>query len=531
MREGRVHGLAHRPYRRARRSGGLRPRPAAEGRSRLLRRRREDPRAGRDAAPLARRRNDRLRRAEPDRRRAGRFARQATRFERIYRGRHRPRGLLRRASRAGQGRDPRERASRASSRCWSPTSSASPMPTAAPATTRSSPCAGPSSRSSRAFPVYRSYISDGEPAARGCAADRGDDRDGASDAAPCPTAACTISSPRRSSGGSRPGRPLRPTVRRFRRRFQQLTGPVMAKSLEDTLFYRYGRLIALNEVGGDPGHFGLSLEAFHAANADRAPRLAACDDRDGDPRHQARRGCARAPARPSGDAGGMVQGARSLAGARRPSSRRRERRAGARCQRSGASCFRRFSAPGRSSFWRSADAEQLAAFRERMEDYLIKALREAKRHTSWVHPNEAYEEAALKLLHDGARSAEPASSTRFRPLARRLAMLGMLNGLSRTVLKMHPAGRAGHLPGHRVLGLLARRSRQPAAGGLRARGASRSGERAHRSEELMQELAGRRGSSSGSSHSCSTTAPSPPSLYAEGDYQPLAIEGAHTHPT
>src|SRR5262249_7795564 len=50
----------------------------------------------------------------------------------------------------------------------------------------------------------------------------------------------------------------------FVTRFQQTTGPVMAKGVEDTAFYRYGRLLALNEVGGDPDRFGLSLEAFHA---------------------------------------------------------------------------------------------------------------------------------------------------------------------------------------------------------------------------------------------------------------------------
>ncbi len=50
----------------------------------------------------------------------------------------------------------------------------------------------------------------------------------------------------------------------FVHRFQQLTGPVMAKGVEDTAFYRFNRLIALNEVGGDPAEFGVSLEAFHA---------------------------------------------------------------------------------------------------------------------------------------------------------------------------------------------------------------------------------------------------------------------------
>ena len=57
---------------------------------------------------------------------------------------------------------------------------------------------------------------------------------------------------------------------RFAMRFQQYTGPVTAKALEDTAFYRYVRLVALNEVGGEPGRFGRSVAEFHAANAERA---------------------------------------------------------------------------------------------------------------------------------------------------------------------------------------------------------------------------------------------------------------------
>jgi len=55
-------------------------------------------------------------------------------------------------------------------------------------------------------------------------------------------------------------------------RLQQLTGPAAAKGVEDTAFYCYNRLIALNEVGGDPGSFGMSVEAFHAAMLERARR-------------------------------------------------------------------------------------------------------------------------------------------------------------------------------------------------------------------------------------------------------------------
>ena len=62
----------------------------------------------------------------------------------------------------------------------------------------------------------------------------------------------------------------RTEVLRFAMRFQQYTGPVTAKSLEDTAFYRYVRLVALNEVGGEPGRFGRSLDEFHAANVERA---------------------------------------------------------------------------------------------------------------------------------------------------------------------------------------------------------------------------------------------------------------------
>ena len=55
----------------------------------------------------------------------------------------------------------------------------------------------------------------------------------------------------------------KPRLRRFAMKVQQFTGPTMAKSLEDTAFYRYHRLLALNEVGGDPGRFGVSVAKYH----------------------------------------------------------------------------------------------------------------------------------------------------------------------------------------------------------------------------------------------------------------------------
>src|SRR5262249_34263583 len=59
----------------------------------------------------------------------------------------------------------------------------------------------------------------------------------------------------------------------FAMKFQQYSGPVQAKGLEDTSFYRYNLLLSLNEVGGDPERFGRSVEDFHRANQER---LAGC---------------------------------------------------------------------------------------------------------------------------------------------------------------------------------------------------------------------------------------------------------------
>ena len=78
----------------------------------------------------------------------------------------------------------------------------------------------------------------------------------------------------------KPGRAAHsaPRVRRFALKVQQFTGPMMAKSLEDTTFYRYHRLLALNEVGGDPSAKALSVDAFHQMMQTRGQGMAAWHD-------------------------------------------------------------------------------------------------------------------------------------------------------------------------------------------------------------------------------------------------------------
>ena len=131
----------------------------------------------------------------------------------------------------------------------------------------------PSPRSSPAFPVYRSYLPDGRGRpergmrTRGPPPPRLDGAVGALlplllDAAE-PSSAC---------------------------RFQQTSGMVMAKGVEDTAFYRYTRLGTLTEVGGDPTEFALAPAEFHPRMAPAPGRAAAVHDHAVHPRHQAQRG-------------------------------------------------------------------------------------------------------------------------------------------------------------------------------------------------------------------------------------------------
>ena len=105
-------------------------------------------------------------------------------------------------------------------------------------------------------------------------------------------------------------------------RFQQTSGMVMAKGVEDTAFYRYTRLTSLTEVGGDPAEFAIDVAEFHARSLGAAGADAAVDDDAVDARHEARRGRARPPRRDRGAAGGVGRDPRraALAGAprRRP---------------------------------------------------------------------------------------------------------------------------------------------------------------------------------------------------------------------
>jgi (1->4)-alpha-D-glucan 1-alpha-D-glucosylmutase len=201
----------------------------------------------------------------------------------------------------------------------------------------------------------------------------------------------------------------------FVERWQQATGPVMAKGVEDTAFYRYVRLVALNEVGGDPGRFSLDPPAFHEATAERADRhprwLLASQTHDtkraGDVR--ARIGAlAHMPERWAE----RVRSWRDLTGG--------------------------MDDPNEEYLvWQTlVGAWPIVPLR--LERYLEKALREAKRNTSWTEPNERHERRAQQFVRSLYENQEFLDD--FEPFAQEVAVAGEHASLGALLLRLTAPG-------------------------------------------------------------------------------------------
>ena len=169
----------------------------------------------------------------------------------------------------------------------------------------------------------------------------------------------------------------------------------------------------------------------------------------------------------------------------------------------------------------ATDNEAVNSFRERLEGYVTKALREAKRHTSWVHGNEPYEAAALALLR-GLLSPDSTFLSEFRPLASRLASIGMLVSLARTALKCSIPGVPDFYQGTELwdLSLVDPDNRRPVDYDRRAEMLGHNEEpqaliAAWRDGRIKQRLV----------RSILDDRASAPTLYASGDYQPLKAGG------
>jgi (1->4)-alpha-D-glucan 1-alpha-D-glucosylmutase len=207
----------------------------------------------------------------------------------------------------------------------------------------------------------------------------------------------------------------------FVTRFQQTTPAVTAKGVEDTAFYRYGRLLALNDVGGDPSRFGIDVETFHGANAERAERFphALLTTMT----HDAKR---------SADVRARIAALSSMPDA-------------------WAEHVTRWLELGdrfRSAAGAPDPVEQYFLFQtllgawpielERIEAYMQKALREAKRNTSWVEQNADWEDGVAAFCR--AIYADEAFLSDFEPFAARVAAAGERAALGQLALKLTAPG-------------------------------------------------------------------------------------------
>ncbi|MEC5396656.1 malto-oligosyltrehalose synthase [Uliginosibacterium sp. H1] len=234
----------------------------------------------------------------------------------------------------------------------------------------------------------------------------------------------------------------REAILRFIGAFQQFTSPVTAKGMEDTAFYRYNRLVSLNEVGGDPRNFGISVNAFHAANQHRArfapyTMLATST-------HDTKRG---EDVRARIDVLSETPGHWRLALRRwsHSNDRLRARTDGelAPSRNDEYLLYQTLlgSWPSGEGGRNTLDQAALDAYRERIHAYMLKATREAKARTSWARPDEEYERALAHFIDGLLGSPERnAFLADFLPLQQRVAEFGYYNSLAMTLLKLTVPG-------------------------------------------------------------------------------------------
>ena len=227
----------------------------------------------------------------------------------------------------------------------------------------------------------------------------------------------------------------------FVQKFQQYTAPVMAKGLEDTTFYIYNRLVSLNDVGFNPCAFGISIAAFHQTNKQRLdhwPHAMVTTST-----HDSKR---------SEDVRMRINVLSEI-----PDDWQQRLSRWSRLNRNKKRLINNERGPSRNdeyliyqtligtwplaTFKTLNDETVLNSIRTRIENYVLKAAKEAKVHTSWINPNEAYEEAIRyfvnALLENPERNAFLAD---FLPFQQYIARFGLFNSLSQTLLKLTVPG-------------------------------------------------------------------------------------------
>ncbi|MDH5695065.1 MAG: malto-oligosyltrehalose synthase [Dehalococcoidia bacterium] len=217
-------------------------------------------------------------------------------------------------------------------------------------------------------------------------------------------------------------------------RWQQLTGAVMAKGFEDTALYTYNRLVSLNEVGGDPGCVGLSVDEFHRCNLTRRAHfpytLNATSTHD-----TKRSEDIRARINVLSEIPGEWE--KHLTQWSRWNQAKKRRVDGLPVPEPDMEVLLYHTLVGAWPF----SQEEVSGFKERVKSYMVKATREAKVYTSWLRPNPEYEDALLKFTES---ILEISNQNEFLPdflqFEKQIAYYGFLNSLAQVLLKTTSPG-------------------------------------------------------------------------------------------
>ncbi|MDP1666552.1 MAG: malto-oligosyltrehalose synthase [Methylobacter sp.] len=217
---------------------------------------------------------------------------------------------------------------------------------------------------------------------------------------------------------------------RFVMKFQQYTPQVMAKGHEDTALYQYNRLISLNEVGGDPRYFGNSVNAFHHFNRERIkkwPHTLLCLSTH-DTKHSAD-----VRARINVLTEIPLQWQEAALRWQRLNKAKKTKTSGVVIASNDEYLFYQVLI-GTWPLTSLTDAES-ADYRERIRSYMIKAVREAKQYTSWLNPNEDYEQAVNQFVYQCLdANASPLFLKDFTEFERQIRKPGLYNALAQVVL-------------------------------------------------------------------------------------------------
>lgn len=217
-------------------------------------------------------------------------------------------------------------------------------------------------------------------------------------------------------------------------KLQQYTGPVMAKGVEDTAFYIHNRLVSLNEVGDRPGQFGTSLVTFHEHNRQRLWRwphaLLATSTHDTKRSEDVRARInvlSEIPQEWRVTLGrwGKLNKKKKLLVDGQPAPDRNEE-------------YLLYQTLLGAWPLTAMNADEYVEFKRRIQDYIRKATKEAKANTSWINPNQAYDDAVQEFV--GTVLDESLFLKDFQALQDKIAQYGMYNALSQTLLKLTVPG-------------------------------------------------------------------------------------------